>query len=194
MKALNRKFSLKEKILLLILSLLLLGLAYYAFVDMPIRDSLARAQSDAVTMASELEIMNAKLALMRRMRSEVEDITAGGTASQMGSYNSSKEEIALLNDILKDATEYSVNFSRLTRSGDQIRRGFTLEFTTEGYDAMTSILSRLAESRYRCLLDDVRCSARRDASMRAGEITVTVSAAFYETMVGGTPDAGLPEG
>ena len=46
MKVLSRSFSLKEKILLLLLSLILVGLAYYQFVDQPVRSALATAGLD----------------------------------------------------------------------------------------------------------------------------------------------------
>ena len=192
MKALSRDFSLKEKLLLLLLSLILVGLAYYQFVDRPVREALEIAHAEAASLTTELSTVEAKLAKMRRMRSEMEDVTAGGTASEMGSYNNSKAEIAILNDILQDALEYTITFSNVTRNGDQIRRNFTLQFTTDSYEVMEYMLSALSESHYRCLIGDLRCSASKNQDLMKGAITVNATATFFETMVGGTPDAGLP--
>ena len=130
---------------------------------------------------------------MRKMRSEMEDITAGGTVSEMGSYNNSKAEIAMLNDILAETQQYSITFADVTRSGDQIRRNFTLQFTVNSYSTMDSVISQLANCHYRCLLGDVRCTSSRSDDLREGAISVSATATFFETMVGGTPDAGLPE-
>ena len=47
MKAFSRSFTLKEKILLLLLSLVLIGLAYYQFVDQPVRSALVQAQAES---------------------------------------------------------------------------------------------------------------------------------------------------
>ncbi len=193
MKALRRDFTLKERLLLLLLGLILVGLAYYQFVDKPVREALSIAEAETESMSVELKTVEAKLERMRGMRSEIEDVTAGGSASEMGSYNNSKAEIALLNDILSDAQNYSITFADVTRDGDQIRRNFTLQFTTNSYGAMEHILNSLSDSPYRCLIGDVRCNATKDANLMEGTISVNATATFYETMVGGTPDAGLPE-
>lgn len=193
MKVLSRDFTLKEKLLLLLLSLVLVGLAYYQFVDQPVRSALEAARSEAESLQVELKTVEAKLERMRRMRSELEDVTSGGTATEMGSYNNSKAEIASLNDILSEALQYSITFANVTRSGDQIRRNFTLQFTTDSLDTMEHMMSELARNHHRCLIGDVRCTAARNENLMNGNITVNATATFFETMVGGTPDAGLPE-
>ena len=48
-------------------------------------------------------------------------------------------------------------------------------------------MSRLVQSHDRCLVSAASFSMGRD-----GSVNVSQSATFYETMVGGTPDAGLP--
>lgn len=193
MKVMSREFTLQEKLLLLLLSLILVGLAYYQFVDRPVREALNSARQESEALTVELKSVEAKLERMRRMRSELEDVTAGGTASEMSSYNNSKAEIALLNDILGDTLQYDIRFDNVTRNGDQIRRNFSLQFTVDSYDAVEEVLSALNESHYRCLIGDVRCSASRSGNLMDGNVTINAVATFFETMVGGTPDAGLPE-
>ena len=193
MKVLSRDFTTKEKLLLLLLSLILVGLAYYQFVDQPVRTAINNAHAERDSLSMELTAVQAKLVVMRRMRDEMEDITAGGTVSEMKSYNNSKAEIALLNDILRGTPQYSINFANVTRDGDQIRRNFTLTFTTESFDTVVRVLRQLEQSPYRCLIGDLKISAARGGSIRLGTITVTATATFFETMVGGTADAGLPE-
>ena len=193
MKVLSRAFTLKEKILLFLLSLILVGLAYYQFVDQPVRSALANARAEADSLSMELTAVESKLATMRRMRSELDDVTAGGKASEMGSYNNSKAEIAMLNDVLSEALQYSITFANVTRSGDQIRRNFTLQLTTDNYETMEHIVSTISASHYRCLIGDLRCTATRGRDVLEGNISVGGTATFFETMVGGTPDAGLPK-
>ena len=192
MKVLSRDFTLKEKILLLLLSLVLVGLAYYQFVDQPVRSKIESAHAEAQELAAELKTVDAKLEKMHRMRNELDDVTAGGTASEMGSYNNSKEEYQVLNDILGDALTYSITFANVTRDNDQIRRNFTFQFTTD-YEAMEEKIDSLLRNHYRCLIGDLRCTATRNGDVTEGTITVNGTATFYETMVGGIPDAGLPE-
>lgn len=193
MKVLSRDFSLKEKLLLLFLSLILVGFAYYQFVDRPVRSTVESAHAEAQSLSAELKTVEAKLEKMHRMRDELDDVTAGGSASEMGSYNNSKAEIEALNDILSDALQYSITFSNVTRDKDQIRRNFTLQFTTDDYDNLERTVSALNENHYRCLIGDMRCTSSRTENVMDGNVTVNATATFYETMVGGTPDAGLPE-
>ena len=193
MKVLSRDFTLKERLLLLFLGLILVALAYYQFVDKPARAALESARVESEQLTVELQGVQAKLNQMHRMRDELEDVTSGGAASEMGSYNNSKEEIASLNEILKDTLQYSITFANVTRSGDQIRRNFSLQFTVDNYESMERLLAALAENHHRCLFGEVRCNSSRNSNIMEGNITVNATATFFETMVGGTPDAGLPE-
>ena len=192
MKSLNRELSTREKLLILVLVLVLLALAYYQFVDQPVCTAISNAHAERDSLTTELTTVQSKLLVMRRMRDEMEDITAGGTVSEMKSYNNSKPEIALLNDILRDTPEYSITFANVTRDGDQIRRNFSLRFTADSYKTVQRVIKQLTNSPYRCLVGDLKISAARDGTMEEGPISVNGTATFFETMVGGTVDAGLP--
>ena len=197
MKVLSRDFTRKEKILIAILLLILVGLAYYQFLDQPVREAIANAKAEQQSQQTELDALNEKIAVLEKMQREIDDLNAAGFVSIMPSYNSRDTEIALLNDILSSTKQYSISFADVTRNGDQIRRSFTLQFTIYGYDEMEWVLKQLTNSGYRCLLGDVSCSigkARKNEHSVDMEtvVNVSVTATFFETMVGGTPDSGLP--
>ena len=198
----NRDVTAKEKALLVILVLIILGFCYYRFVDQPIRKNLAKAEAEYSTLNKELTEANVKIRELQRMQNEIDEITAAGKYSYMPSYNNSKEELALLNDILSNvATQYSVSFNNVTRTKDQIRRNFKLDFTAPDYETMKGIIDQLTGVDYRCLIGD--CSSKlvvvkeRDRITREetenSYLAVSATATFYETLVGGTTDAGLPE-
>lgn len=191
MKVLSRDFTLKEKILLLILCLILLAFTYYQFVDRPVRLAISNAEAERAALEDELVAVQLKLGKLRNMQEEMDSIAADEKVSVMGSYNNSKAEIDMLNDVLEAADRYSISFSNVTRTGDQIRRNFSLQFSTNDYDMVTKILTELVSGENRCLLSDIRCSS--DGNVLDGKISVSVTATFYETMVGGTPDSGLPK-
>ncbi len=193
MSVLSRDFTTKEKVILLILLLFLVGFAYYQFVDKPVRENLAAAEAETAKLQAELTSVRSRISTLKRMQDEIDDVTSDGLNSYMPSYNSSKEELRLLNDILSDATQYSIAFTGLTRSGDQIRRNFTLQFTAPDYEVMKTIIRELTGTDYRCLIGDLRCSLVTDRlDWIDGAVSVNCTAVFYETMVGGEPDAGLP--
>ncbi len=203
MKLLSRDFTRGEKNLLLLLALVLVVLIYFRFVDRPVREGLARAASEKDALQVELTALNNRLQRMEEMEDELDGITADPKASRMGSYNNSKEEIAFLNDLLEGTESYSVSFSSVTRDGDQIRRNFTLQFTVGSYADMERILTRIADGSLRCLLNDISYNlvrtwyspADRELVGRdySEHVNVSATATFFETMVGGTPDAGLPD-
>lgn len=195
MKVLSRDFTRKEKVLIALLLLILTAMAYYQFLDQPVREGIANAQAEQASLQVELDAVNEKIRTLEKMRRELEQMTASDTMSLMPSYNNLKAELALLNDILKDTLQFSITFSDVTRKGDQIRRNFTMQFSTRNYAEMEWVLEQLTNSPYRCLIGDLRCAwvtNRYNWVEYERVINVTATATFYETMVGGTADAGLP--
>lgn len=210
MKILSRDFTTKEKVLLVILCLILLALAYYRFVYVPSVDAVAAANADRDMYQIELIGALTKEKQLRQMQEELDELGELQTASRMESYNNSKAELTLLNSALETASSYSVSFAGVTRDGDQIRRNFSLSFTTKDFASAKKIVDRLAESEYRCLIGDMHYNKSYvRAQLEEGEIpaapgrwfdevyyydviSVDTTATFFETMVGGTPDEGLP--
>lgn len=187
MKFMSRSFTLKEKIFLLALIIILLGLGYYYFVDQPIRESNGSAIAEADALQAELDVIQKRILHLQEVQDSLDALKKNENLTWMSSYNNSKEELAFLNDILADTLQYSISFSNVTRSGNQIRRSFTLQYQTKNYQAAQDIMTMLLESENRCLVSDARCTINAN-----GRVTMNQSATFYETMVGGTPDAGLP--
>lgn len=186
MKVLSRDFNLKEKLLLAVLALILVGLMYYQFVDKSVRTSLENYKAEEEQLQMELDAAQARLARLTKVKNSLEETE--GKYAWMGSYNSSKEELAFLNTVLADTLQYSISFSNVTRNGDQIRRSFTLQYVTATYEAAQDIIKLMLEGKYRCLVGDIRCTVAAN-----GSVTMNQSATFYETMVGGVPDAALPK-
>ena len=191
MKILSRDFTLRERLLIVALAIILVGLFYYQFVDQPVRTALNSAKAEQQSLQMELESARVQVERVNSMRSELDDIEASGAKSRMESYNNSKKELALLNDILAAASEYTITFAEVTRDKDQIRRDFTLQFIAQDYGTVEKILAELAKSPYRCLVGDISCTGS-SRSVEENKINVSVTATFFETMVGGVEDAGLP--
>jgi len=190
MRLLSRDFTVKEKILLLVLVVILVGLVYYQFVDQPVRNSLELAASQKASLETELEAVRARITLLERMKNEIEDVTANGTLKEMPSYNNSKNVNKLLNDVLGDMG-YSIIFSNVSRQGNLVRRNITLRFEAPSYGEVRRVLSALVGSDYRCLIGDVRCTSAYGTIVE-DVVTVNASITFYETVVGGESDTGLP--
>lgn len=208
MKALSRDFTTKEKVLIVILLVILIGLAYYRFVHVTCKEAIQAAHAERDMHETELLAVQMKEKQLRDMKEELDSLGELQSTSRMESYNNSKAELSLLNSILVAAQDYSITFVNVTRDGDQIRRNFNLSFTTGDYASAKKIISSLADSEYRCLIGDIKYSAsvrraEKDEPTVGGKwvdevyyfdvIRVDTSATFFETMYDGVPDDGLPE-
>ena len=207
MKVLSRDFTTKEKIMLVVFCLLLLGLAYYRFFYVPTQEQIASANSQRDNYQLELTEVMAKETQIRKMKEEIDELGELKAVSRIESYNNSKAEISLLNTVLEPANEYSIKFSNITRDGDLIRRNFTLTFKTDSFVSAKRIIGSLEDSPFRCVLGDVQYvfslrRAEEEEPTRGGRwidddyyyyvVTVNTSATFFETMYDGVADAGLP--
>ena len=191
MKIWSRDFTRREKVTLFGLLILLIAILYFQCVDRPVRTSINAARAEALEIETETSVVAAKVRQLTKMQNELDDVKGSGVLSRMESYNNSSAEISFLYDILAETQQYNIEFSDITRNGDQIRRNFSLRFRTKDYDAMRSVITRLCASEYRCLVDEIRC--QRTINERESYVTANVTATFFETMVGGKPDAGLPK-
>ena len=188
MRIMSRSFTLAEKIFLLFLVVILLGLLYYKVVDEPVKASIDSYEADERMYQTQIDILQTKVMQLKNIQNTMDELEAEDRLSFMGSYNNSRDEVAFLNEVLQRASEYSISFENVSRQGNQIRRNFTLQYKTKDYDKAKKIMKKLCNGNLRCLIKDIRCSVAED-----GETTIAQTATFYETMVGGTPDAGLPE-
>ena len=184
MKILSRDFTFVEKIIITILSIILVGFVYYFLVQKPVSEGIQTAISDQENAQIELDAINARLSKLESMETEMES----NTSSYMLSYNGAKKEMALLNDIFGNTDEYTLKFNDVTREGDQIRRNFYFSFKASNYSTAQSLLKKLINCQYRCLIEDMSMDTDKD-----GSCTISANAIFFETMVDGNIDAALPE-
>ncbi|MBR2698030.1 MAG: hypothetical protein IKE76_05500 [Clostridia bacterium] len=188
MKILSREFTTGEKVLILMLVLILLGLMYYYFVDMPVRNAIISDQAELDTLQSELDAVQNRLSYLTGIRKNLDELQGDNkNLGWMGSYNNSEAEVRFLNDVLATTMKYNISFANVTRDGNQIRRNFSLRFQTADYLEAQDVITRLLRGENRCLMGDMKCNVDE-----SGTVTIDATATFYETMVDGVEDAVLP--
>ena len=79
MKLMSRDFTRKEKVLLLILTMILLGAVYYLAVDQPVRSAISEAVSEQENLNTQLLVLQQKAASLSRMQNELDIIEGNGT-------------------------------------------------------------------------------------------------------------------
>ena len=76
MKVLSRDFTTKEKVLLLLLAIILVGICYYWFVDQPVRSNIAKANLEKQATEMELTTVTTRVAEMQPRQEELDEIIA----------------------------------------------------------------------------------------------------------------------
>ena len=193
MKTFNREFTTREKILLLVLALIIIGAIYYLMVYEPVSEELKQAKVAKYSLEEELMEADVKAAKIWNMQNEMKAAEEEGRKlSYMPSYNASKPEIAFLHEVLSAKTyDYMVSFTQVTRKGNQIRRNFSLSFTAKDYEAAESIITELENCDIRCLVGDISISSS-EQTVFDGNVNVSCVGTFYETMYEGVTDSELP--
>ena len=189
MKLMSRDFTLKEKILILVLVLVLVVLAYYKFVDEPVREALDKAASEKAGLEDEYTIAQARLTQLQKMQSEIDKAASSATFHPMPSYNNKQAVYIFLNDTL-GSLGYAITFSDVKKEENLVRRSISLQFNAPDYDTVSKVLDKIANCDFRCLIGDVQCTSK-NKDISVGEITVNTTVTFYETMAGGQADAGV---
>lgn len=194
MRGVNRSFNLTERLLLLVLSLLLVGLAYYRMVHEPVSSQLESLNAERRSLETELDSVQMRAAQLSNMKRELTWIDSQDQMFRMESYNNVSNEFVLLSEALAPASEYRLDMGTAQLSGSMVRRPFTLQFTVGSEQEAKQILTTIVRSRGRCMIGDIDCSVDRDESGAVVSLRYNLAATFYETMEGGKPDAGLSTG
>ena len=188
LKKLNRELTTREKFLLLILALIMIGAAYYFYVYEPSISQIKRLEQKQADLELEITEAEVKMEEIQKMKKEMDSIVEGTPEyTYMPSYNYEKQEISYLQDILTASTkEYHINFS--------------LSFTVSGYEDAKKIIKELEGSDIRCIIGDMSVGFDKsgkgdnevDKDLFEKDITIDCSATFYETVNDAVEDLELP--
>lgn len=191
MKILTKDFSTREKIFLASLLVIIIVAAYYLFVYRTVEDQITALRSQRSALENQLAISTAQVERLKAMSEQMGNDTL---RSYMPSYNSSKKELDFLNETLAGTEDYLINFTYLTRNGDQINRGFGLQFNAKDYAQAESIIKAIEDSEIRCLIGDYMIKPiEKEKHLLSGKVQVSLNGSFYETMYDGVADKELPE-
>ena len=189
----SRQFTKKEKILIVVLIIIILAFVYYLAVDQPVREGMTAAQSSETELDSELMIVNSQVEALEKKQSELDKATSGDDVTYVASYNNEQAELNFLNTVLSNAKSYNITVGEVTRDGDAVRRPISINYKTSTYKQAMTLLDNIKNCDLRCLITDINVTGNNTSIKKSDETSVVLSITFYETMVDGVADAGLPE-
>ncbi|MDY3617752.1 hypothetical protein [Agathobaculum sp.] len=171
-----RSFTTREKVLLLILALMLVGLAYYMLIQVPVTEQLSALQSEQITAETELIITQARKAQMENMQEELDNAAKQEQAVGVPEYDNQPALLNFLHQAL-DGTSYTVNFDEADISTQFVRRPASIKFSALNYENAKAVVQALANAPYRCQIGDVVFLANDTG------ITVQMKITYFEVQM-----------
>lgn len=180
----NRAFTNREKILMLILAVLLLGCFYYLVVLKPSWDTIALADSRYASTQDDIAVQQVIAVKKAQLEQQIEEAKAAGDSQkELPLYDNTKNEITALNTILTGTGSYTINFAQAEFSDSLVRRSVSISFTSDSYSAAQVVLNKLINCPYTCLVTDITISAGSagsSGSTSSGTIASTATVTFFE--------------
>ncbi|MDO5111479.1 MAG: hypothetical protein Q4E65_04140 [Clostridia bacterium] len=179
---LKRTFSNREKVLLLVLALLVIGIGYYLTVWQPVSarvDAAALRQADA---EDAYAIEAVRLVQMQKMQAELaalDAFEADQNAAVIPPYDNAKKVMQLLNGILTAAQSYEISFANVETQGNLALRTLNMRFVCTSYDNAKTILRALYAGPYRCRIGTMTFRGQ-DGDIQTSPVAVETEITFYE--------------
>ena len=108
--SMNRVFTTREKILLVILAILLIGCFYYLVVLKPSLDTLASDESQLSTMQA-VALQQVVATKKAELEQQIKEAEANGVDQKtLPDFDNTKSELAELDAILAEANSYNIDF------------------------------------------------------------------------------------
>ena len=195
---LDYTFSKREKVLLVILALIAIGILYYQVIYRNVQDQLDSLNSQISEAQDETVTATAKLSKMKTMQAAIDSYKAAGLkATEMPSYDNITPLMAELNTTLASSSDYTLSFDDVDTSSTTVERGVDLTFGASSYASARSILDSLLQGSYPCSLDEFTItdnSATQSTSKgytvvtgtASSNVSVTAHFTFYEQNGGST--------
>lgn len=190
---LNRSFSTRETVLILILAVLLIVAFYYFLVVKNVSDTVAANNEQLAGIEMNIGVQESLAADRARMKAELDELGDDETLPEVAIYDNIRNELNELNTLLGSATTYNLSFGQPTVEGQLVRRTVTVSFTTPSYASALEMVRQLENGTYRCQITDFTMTGELLADGSVSNVNATLSVTYLETTNGATNTSGLVE-
>ena len=175
-----KKMTVREKVLMGILGVLVLFCVYYFVFLVPTTEKIDACMNENLTIEEQLVIYDATAEKKKMMETELEAIFNGekGDVKELPAYDNGHNVMNQLSYILADTEEYEISFSSVEEVDSTVRRGVTLNFSCKTYEMAKRVLTEIYNSDYRCILKDLYLNCKEDNEQTTYNVIVDV--VFFE--------------
>lgn len=156
----KKGMTIREKVMLCILGVLIIIAAYCYMLYMPIKAEIQQYKDDYLVADDALIIAEAKALQMAKMKSEIDAIKAGDTEAirELPKYDNRQNLMTELSLILSKTNNYNIRFGSIEEDGSVIHRQIMLEYTCKDYASAKGILQEIYNGEYPCIIGNMHIS------------------------------------
>ena len=162
----------REKVLVLILAVIVIGFCYYNFFLSPLNESISQYESMSSELETEMVLNTAKVQQKQSMESQIAELKAGG-ASTIPEYNNSQNLMVELNSILSEAEDYNISFDATSNIDYVVLRPAYLTITTSTYAKARDIIDKLYASDNIMRMSDLNMSTDAETGKTTANMRIT---------------------
>ena len=197
---LSKQLSTREKVLLIVLCVLLVGALYYFFVHEPVSTGIETAKDGIAEAQNMSDLLQVKYEQKKRMLDELEQIKAAGDPQLVPQYDNLEQIMAFLNKTFASTQDFSISFDNVSPGKDSkvARRSSRMSFTCRDYAQAKQVVSDLENCPFLCRMTNLSMAPTRtvmvngiiykyedlygttDYNIMSGSVQVSLSATFYE--------------
>lgn len=185
----NRAFTQREKVLLLVLAVLIIVIGYVKLILQPINEEIESYEGLTMEEQTAFSANQIKAARMNLMEKEIEKAKAKGVRREVPAYDNSSNLLPGLYQIMESSVDYSLNFGELVYDGNVVQRPVEMTFQTRTYKQARAIIDKLYKSGYAMQITDVNIDTKKATDTQL--VSTSMSVTYFEENLNYVPEADI---
>lgn len=185
----NRAFTQREKVLLLVLAVLIIVIGYVKLILQPINEEIESYESLTMEEQTAFSANQIKAARMNLMEKEIEKAKAKGVRREVPAYDNSSNLLPGLYQIMESSVDYSLDFGELVYDGNVVQRPVEMTFQARTYKQARAIIDKLYKSGYAMQITDVNIDTKKATDTQL--VSTSMSVTYFEENLNYVPEADM---
>lgn len=185
----NRAFTQREKVLLLVLAVLIIVIGYVKLILQPINEEIESYEGLTMEEQTAFSANQIKAARMNLMEKEIEKAKAKGVRREVPAYDNSSNLLPGLYQIMESSVDYSLDFGELVYDGNVVQRPVEMTFQTRTYKQARAIIDKLYRSGYAMQITDVNIDTKKATDTQL--VSTSMSVTYFEENLNYVPEADI---
>ena len=181
----SRRFTTRERVLLLVLILLFTATLYVLAIFNPTTKSIEDARNQRVLLEADFEVEMIKAGELVDMRASLQKMeNSGNNLAMIPGYDNISNIAPLLNAAFTRASEYDLRFMPITFSDNFAVREILIMFTAGSYSVAENIVEELSAGPYSCDISALKIAGvdSENTDVTSGEVEISLTITYYEVV------------